>query len=371
MRKPAPVPERRYRRKFASFAGRLLLRTFTHSSVHGAENFPRSGPFIVAGNHRGIMEVFLMVAICPRNIEVLGAGDIPLDPRYRYLADFYGYIPYKRGQMDRVALMTAEHVLKHGRVVGIFPEGGIWKAGRKTAHRGVSWLSFTSGAPVIPVGFGGVYRAVERAIRLERPILETYVGPTIQRPPRDHSVTRRTQMETHAEAILDTIDALIPEWDQDAHPEPEFEEHELQLWVSTGDGNSENRASALCYPELLARFFHLPVLIDVLYTNLNRKGVRPFRRLRKPHSAAATHFALCVILGYVERTNPAFFTYRLGEETAAQLMEALRAFRDLCDQLIAEGQPETPITVIPIRRYRMAGEQDVTEVRDPPPINRF
>ncbi|MFW5695908.1 MAG: lysophospholipid acyltransferase family protein [Alkalispirochaeta sp.] len=365
------IGERRYRRVFGSYMAKLLLAVFTDSSVHGQNNVPRFGPCIIAGNHRGIMEVVLMVANCPRRIEVLGAGDIPLDPRYRYLADFYGYIPYKRGQMDRAALTAAQRVLDRGGVVGIFPEGGIWKSGRKTAHRGVAWLSFVSHAPVIPVGFGGVFRAIERAVRFKNPRLETRMGHPIYPPPRRSDVPRRVQMEQHAEHVLDRIEALIPEWDHTDHQDPLFEAFRLEVWVAADGTAPVDRASEIEYSERLAEFFHLPVLVDVLYSNLKRSGVRPFRNFRTFYPANQVHRALSVILGYVIRTNPAFLTYRLGDQTAQEVVRGMWSFRDLCRTIMTNHGDDTPVRVVPIRRYQMPDDTVPVELTEPPPIRRF
>lgn len=309
-----------------------------------------------------------MVAACPRNIEVLGAGDIPLDRRYRYLADYYGYIPYRRGQMDRQALMTAEKVLEQGRVVGIFPEGGIWKAARKSAHRGVAWLSFASGAPVVPVGFGGVYQSIWRALRLKNPHLETWIGKPIPLPERDRSIPRKKQMELHAEYILDHIDSLIPDWDKVDHEEPEWEEHELHLWVSEPGRRPVDRAEDVKHSEVLSRFFHIPVMIDAVYYNLNRRAVKPLRSFLEVHSAAKVYRAVCVLLGYVRRTNSAFFTYRLGDETAEALEQSLISLRDIAAEAM---ERDAKIRIIPVYRYRMPNATEAVELRNPKSARRF
>jgi 1-acyl-sn-glycerol-3-phosphate acyltransferase len=368
MRNTITVPERKHRRRIAWYIGKFVLWAFTRETIHGQENFPRRGPYIVAGNHRGIMEVFLMVSACPHNIEVLGAGDIPLDRRYRYLADYYGYIPYKRGQMDRQALMTAEKVLEQGRVVGIFPEGGIWKAARKSAHRGVAWLSFASGAPVVPVGFAGINQAVWRMVRLQNPKLETWVGKPIPLPKRDRSVPRKKQMEIHAEYILDRIDTLIPDWDKGDQTEPEWEEYELHVWVTEPGKHSENAGGDVKNPEVLAHFFHIPVMMDALYYNLKRHVVKPLRTFLRVHKADDVYRAVCVVLGYVRRTNPAFFSYRLGDETAVELEQALISLRE-----IARGaaRRNATIRIVPIYRYRRPGHDEVIELRKPRPARRF
>jgi 1-acyl-sn-glycerol-3-phosphate acyltransferase len=266
--------------------------------------------------------------------------------------------------MDRPALGTAARVLREGGVVGIFPEGGIWKAGEKSAHRGVAWLSFTTGAPVVPVGFGGVYRAIGRAIRLEKPRLETWVGTPIAVPIRPKGTTRRDHMTAHAQRVLQEIDALVPAWDKEEHVEPEEELFDLEVRV----GEREYRDS-IAHPEILSEFFHTPVLVDVLYTNLKRHGVSPFRHFGRAYPPRGIAYAVAIILGYTIRTNPAFFTYRLGDEKAQRLTEALHSLRNLALQL-AKGDGEG-MRIVPIHRFRMPGASQWIVRRHPPKIERF
>jgi 1-acyl-sn-glycerol-3-phosphate acyltransferase len=48
-------------------------------------------------------------------------------------------------------------------VIGIFPKGGIWNDKKKRAKTGNSWLSYKSGAPVIPVAFIGMKCSLKKA----------------------------------------------------------------------------------------------------------------------------------------------------------------------------------------------------------------
>jgi 1-acyl-sn-glycerol-3-phosphate acyltransferase len=92
----------------------------------------------------------------------------------------YGYIPLFRGSIDQTGLKTALSVLKQNGVIGIFPEGGIWDEGLKEAKIGVSWLSYKSGAPVIPVGFVGMKGALKTALPLKKPKIEMNIGELIR-----------------------------------------------------------------------------------------------------------------------------------------------------------------------------------------------
>ncbi|MFP4484164.1 MAG: lysophospholipid acyltransferase family protein [Spirochaetaceae bacterium] len=361
--KPEYLSVRRnlFRRPLKWFA-RIMLWLLTRSSISGTEHFPTRGPYIVAGNHRGIMEVALMMMACPHDVEVIGAGDIPLDRRYRYFAKWYGYIPYSRGQLDRKALRRAQHILESGGVVGIFPEGGIWQAARKSAHNGVSWLSFSTGAPVVPVGFGGVAEAIHKAFFLQNPLLEANVGEPIPVERRDHNLSRKQQMEHFAEIVLDHIEDLIPQWDRDLHSSPEWEEFELHLSMRSSSGEEARVEDQLYRPDVLARFFHLPVLINALYYNLKRRRVRPLRKMNTYLRADKLGRAVSVVLGYVRMTNPAFFSYRLGSEMAHELERSLISLRNLTRRAALERRR---IRITPIKRTKMPGSNLVKELRRP------
>jgi hypothetical protein len=175
-------------------------------------------------------------------------------------------------------------------------------------------------------------------------------------------------MEAHAEYILDHIDALIPDWDKDEHLEPEWSEYELHVWVTEPGGTAENRAGQIPHPEVLVNFFHIPVMMDALYYNLKRHLVKPLRNFLKVHRAEAVARAVAVVLGYVRRTNPAFFTYRLGDDVAARLEEALIGLRNVAT---AAAERNARMRIVPIYRYRMPEATDVVELRSPKSARRF
>ena len=303
-----------------------------------------------------------MLMACPANVEVIGAGDIPLDRRYRYFAKMYGYIPYSRGQLDRQALRVAQHVLETGGVVGIFPEGGIWQAARKTAHRGVSWLSFSTGAPVVPVGFGGVAEAISKAFMLRSPRLEANVGEPIPVERRDSTLSRKQQMEHFAEVVLDHIEDLIPEWDRAMHTAPEWEDFALELTLRSSSGETERGEDQLYRPELLARFFHLPVLLNALYFNLKRRHVKPLRKMNRYLRPEKVERAVSVVLGYVRVTNPPFFSYRLGSDFASELEQSLISLRNFARRAVLEKKR---LRITPIKRSKMPDRRRVRELRHP------
>jgi 1-acyl-sn-glycerol-3-phosphate acyltransferase len=336
---------RRYLRYLLEFVGSALLRLLSRTTIHGAERVPRTGPFIIAGNHRAVMEIFLMLVATRPHVDLIGSGDFPLDPRFRFMALWYGYIPYRRGSVDGRALRRALRVLESGGVVGIFPEGGIWTEGPKETQRGVAWLAAQSGLPVVPMGFGGVDRGVERLLALEFPRFEVRIGEPLS---LRTAGTSRSALEEFSAHVMSRIDALVPEWDRVRRPVPERDEYSIIfLWVDA-DGSEHELTREDAHGQVLSRFYHLPVLLSIFEVNLMRH-VEAMRAWDVPRPAHEIRVALARIIGYIRLRNRHLFTYRLGMEKGTRLLHAMEELRDW----LAE-RPTARVRIVPVREITWA-----------------
>ena len=351
---PVRFPRFRFRRAFSRGVLRFLLPRAARIELAGLENLPARGPLILAGNHSGMLEVLLMIAYSPKNLEIIGAGDIPMDPRYVLFTHMYKFIPVNRGNTDGAALRSAVGVLEQQGILGIFPEGGIWEMERSKAQKGVSWISGMAGVPVIPVGFGGLAGAWSRLIRFKQPHLTVTFGEAVPPPDLSDRKARKTILENHAEAVMDGIQEAIPLKFRRSFIHPEFEEFEF--FVSNGSGNE--LGGALSEGEALARFFFRPVLLDTLRRNLKRR-VAPLQELDRPHSAAELRTAVEDILGYLNE-NPNFFTYRFGNDLGSRVGTGLKELTNLL-----ENEPEGKIRLSALRRYRYPGDSEESVDRIP------
>ena len=169
-------PRRTLQRSVLRMLGRALLPVLLRVRVTGTRHFPAHGPLLVVGNHVGAVEVPLMIAYAPRQIEMLGPGDIPPPPALDAITRLYGYTAIHRSNVDRLPLIRMLDVLGQRGVVGLFPEGGIWDPGTKPTKRGVARLSHRAQAPILPVGFGSLEGALNAASRLQRPKVSMNVG---------------------------------------------------------------------------------------------------------------------------------------------------------------------------------------------------
>ena len=342
-----PSPRRRVSRFVLRGAARLLIALLTRLKVRGMENFPRSGPLILAGNHVGVMEAVLMAALSPRQVEFLGTGDIPFDPNYARIVEAYGLIPINRGNLDRDAIQKSVDVLRQGGVLGIFPEGGIWDPARMEAQLGVALISQRANAPVLPIGFGGMRGALMNALKLKRPRLEMRVGVLIPPALIPQGADRRWALQEYASTVLQRITVLIPT--AELADLPEAVEYALRLDLVSPPPGDFPRLK----PERGQAFAHLlfsPVLLDALHRNL-KLPVGAW--INPPDTVSNTEFitALEAVLKYLEH-NPGFFTYRFGVSEGLALGRALADLRGI---LSSAGEAGLTLRLVAVSRTRYAG----------------
>jgi 1-acyl-sn-glycerol-3-phosphate acyltransferase len=312
------------KRKFLKLIGRMFTRIFFQFDLIGKENFPLNGPYIMAGNHVGSIEALLMVCFAPELIEVLGAGDIPLDPKLAYFADLYGYIPINRGEIDQKGLKSALGVLERRGVIGIFPEGGIWDQKIKPAKIGVSWLSRKSNSPIIPIGFVGIKDALKRSIHLKFPHLQMVVGLPIY--PDQFKFVEKSQKENLMEAsyfIMKQIEALLPETERNAVSFLTDKKTILKI-IKVDQMNGDESEIRFQDQDSLSILLQHPVIMDVFHRNL-KLPVKPLLLRNKNNSIQEIIIGVKAILQYLD-DKPGFLPYRFGFDQSTNMKNGLKSF---------------------------------------------
>ncbi len=362
-------PRRILLRRAMKTVGRLVSTILTRSQVTGLENYPKRGPLIMVGNHAAFMEVAMMALHAPYPAELMGAGDIPLDPRYHWLADMYGFIRIRRGSMDREGLNLALDILKQDGVLGLFPEGGTWETTLRQARTGVAWLSSKANAPVLPIGFWGIEGALTRIGQLKRPRVNMNIGRLI--PPIRVDVPGKTRKQALAEGanlIMERITDLIPEDERRTVAQNYVgETFDFQMIATHADGTPLEIPAAhdIVHKQSLSKFFHRPVLMDVFIRNL-RMPVRVLNRIKEKHSPAAIAEAAQMILDYLH-TNPYFFDYRFGPDKGAEMESGIRELRDVA-RWLADQFPGVRLQLRPIRRYTLIDTMQEVVEEEPPAV---
>jgi glycerol-3-phosphate dehydrogenase (NAD(P)+) len=147
----------------------------------GREHLPRSGPLLLASNHRSFLDPFVIGTLVRRPVYYMAKRELfEYHPCVAWLLNGLGAFPVDRGAGDEDAMQTARAILARGDVVVVFPEGTRVRPGPLGApRRGVGRLALQTGAPVAPVAVFGTedvrrgwrIRPRRVAIRVGRPLL--------------------------------------------------------------------------------------------------------------------------------------------------------------------------------------------------------
>lgn len=145
--------------------------------VKGAENLPRTGPVIVAGNHLTVVDSFFLVLVVRRRITFVAkseyfAGGGVTGRLIRWFYASAGQVPVDRsgaGAGDS-ALDAARKILRNNGIWAIYPEGTRSPDGRLYKGKtGMARVALESGVPVVPVVMFGTEKFNPVGSRVWRP----------------------------------------------------------------------------------------------------------------------------------------------------------------------------------------------------------
>ncbi len=109
--------------------GWLLTRLLFRVEVHGKENLPKEGGYILVSNHLHAFDPVFLMTTHLRKICFLGKAELFRNWFTNWFFRLMGVIPVERGKGDMTMIQTAEETLDQGKVLGIFPEGTRSKDG--------------------------------------------------------------------------------------------------------------------------------------------------------------------------------------------------------------------------------------------------
>jgi len=141
---------------FTYFFTKFLSFIFFPRTVHGWDNVPRQGAYILACNHISNLDPPIMGISTPRRLHFMAKVELFKNPiRGWWLKKLWAF-PIKRGAPDLGALKESIKYLKQGDPVLVFPEG-TRRIGNQVMkpQPGTGFLALKSQAPVVPVFIKG------------------------------------------------------------------------------------------------------------------------------------------------------------------------------------------------------------------------
>lgn len=183
----------------------VAIAAMFRTRVVGAENVPRTGGVLLAGNHISYGDPVLLWCRSPRPVHFMAKAELWKVSLVGWFLDQTWTFPIKRGESDRGALTRASKYLKAGEVVGLFPEGTRNIDGVAEAQGGAAFLSLHNGIPVIPVGISGTERIRPKGTKgIRFPKVVISFGAPID-PSELAAVGKKERVETMTAEIMRRI----------------------------------------------------------------------------------------------------------------------------------------------------------------------
>src|SRR5438270_12581918 len=200
----------------ANHAARLLMKLLfacvARVRVIRRENANHDGGFLLAANHISHFDPFIISSVVRRKIDWIAMAEFFPLPVLGFLLRAVDAFPADRHRADRKTVRTAIERLKDGRIVGVFPEGGI----RDGAHSllegaplraGASTLAHIAGVPIVPCVILGTDRLYAKRswLPLRRTPVWIGFGPAISNFPELEKSAARERIETELTAAFQRI----------------------------------------------------------------------------------------------------------------------------------------------------------------------
>lgn len=234
--------------------GRTLFRIIFKITFEGKENLPKNGPLLVISNHFTWFEAPLLIAFLPYGASFVAAIEMRRFWWFRAGEYAYDLVCIWRGQVDRKAMKHISDLLGNGRVVGIFPEGGVnpklqeaiargeqvnTAAGNLVrdplelveARPGTAYMALRNNVPILPVAVLGteqtkgqlsLFNRVPITIRFGKPF-----GP-LEIDPKLKGQAKRDKMDELGHEMMLNLARLFPPEKQGAFREIIAEERQAK-----------------------------------------------------------------------------------------------------------------------------------------------
>lgn len=184
----------------------VFCRVWCRMTIDGRDNFPKTGPFILAPTHRSIIDTPVSSGVYRKRMRFMGADKWWSNKHFGKLLTALGGFPVTRGTADREALKRCIAVIEGGEPLVLFPEGER-KSGPivQSLFEGAAYVAMKTGVPIVPVGIGGSERVMPKGAKFIHPRkLYVMVGKPLtvqvaETAKEQRAAARQLTAELHAE----------------------------------------------------------------------------------------------------------------------------------------------------------------------------
>ena len=148
----------------------------TKTKVHGRENIPKEGPFIIITNHFSYVDPIFVIHAVQKPISFLAASDQKIKWYFIWAPFIYGFIPTNRKVLAPSTIKHATRALKSKEILGVFPEGTSTSSKLRPAKNGAVYLSALTESRMLPIGVFGLENVWKQLFRGIKPKVTINIG---------------------------------------------------------------------------------------------------------------------------------------------------------------------------------------------------
>ena len=177
IRLPKSIKPRPYWVQYISTYIVFFLAMFVGKiKVKGRSNIPSEGPLVLVSNHFAYFDPFLIVYAIKKPIDFIMQKELGIEPQFLFAPMIYGAILTDRNKVGPSTVKESMKTIKKGKILGVFPEGGITSSVLTEAKPGAVYLASKANAKILPVSVRGASNAWTNILRGVRSRIYINIG---------------------------------------------------------------------------------------------------------------------------------------------------------------------------------------------------
>ena len=180
--------------------------------INGRNNMPKDSSFVLASNHFGYFDPFVLVHAIRKPIDFIMQKELGIEPYFLFAPMIYGAILTDRNKVAPSTIKEAIKSIKNKKILGIFPEGGITSTTLTKAKPGAVFIASKASAKILPVSVSGGDSIWDDFLNGVRSRITVNIGkpfgPFELRGSKEEKVLK---LEKHSQELMCRIAALLPD----------------------------------------------------------------------------------------------------------------------------------------------------------------
>ena len=177
--------------------------------INGRNNMPKDSSFVLASNHFGYFDPFVLVHAIRKPIDFIMQKELGIEPYFLFAPMIYGAILTDRNKVAPSTIKEAIKSIKNKKILGIFPEGGITSTTLTKAKPGAVFIASKASAKILPVSVSGGDSIWDDFLNGVRSRITVNIGkPFKLKGSKEEKVLK---LEKHSQELMCRIAALLPD----------------------------------------------------------------------------------------------------------------------------------------------------------------